>query len=173
MRIREEWVTVELARHLRADGWRIVSVHPPGGQGPFVIPREAMHRDIERSSFHPDVVAIRRRGGVSRVLIAETKPDRAALSSDVDKLQQLASSRDALLFVLFRCQTFSGGPEDGVDFDHYQSTLSEVLPIDFVIACAGDRRASSTSDALGPYALTEEVFAAEELIRKYSKATHE
>jgi hypothetical protein len=73
MTVSEEFVTIELASYLHNDGWRVISVHPPGGQGPFVIPKEATDRSIERGSFHPDVVAMRRERGVSRVLLAEVK----------------------------------------------------------------------------------------------------
>lgn len=169
MRIREEWVTVELASRLRDEGWRIISVHPPGGQGPFVIPRDAIDRVIERSSFHPDLVAIRQSEGKSRVLVAETKPSRSALERDIEKLRQLTLSRAALLFILFRCQRFPGGPKDGVDFEHYQEDPSQDLPIEFVVACAGEGRQSTRSDALLPYCLTEETYSASVLTQKYSQ----
>ena len=173
MTVREEWVTIELASILRAEGWRIVSVHPPGGQGPFVIPREALDRNIERNSFHPDLVAVRQRDGESRVLVAETKPTRTALVGDIAKLAVLAASRAAMLHVLFRCQKFPGGPSDGVDFDRYQSEFSGTFPIEFRVACAGETRSTTVKHDLSPYGLVEESFEMSALIRKYSKPADE
>jgi hypothetical protein len=173
MTVSEEFVTIELASYLQKDGWRVISVHPPGGQGPFVIPKEATDRSIERGSFHPDVVAIRRERGVSRVLLAEVKPTPRELDADVVKLKRLAQSRSALLFVLFRCQTFDGGPADGVDFDQYQSSVSDTLPIDFMVASEGDSFCLQHRDDLLPYRLTEIRFPFAHSNRTGLVTTHE
>lgn len=158
MNASEERITVRLATHLLADGWRVISVHPPGGQGPFVIPRKAIDRRIERSSFHPDIVAIRRDGSESRVVIAEVKPTRQELESDIVKLTELAKSRTALLFVLFRCQAFPGGPDDGIDFEKFQALPASRYPIEFIVACGGATFGATESPALRPYKLTEMTF---------------
>lgn len=155
MSVSEEKITVRLAAYLIERGWRVISVHPPGGQGPFVIPREATERAIERSSFHPDLVAVRRDASESRVVVAEVKPARSQLESDLDKLKQLTKSSAALLFILFRCQTFPGGPEDGVDYDRYQALPPADFPIEFIIASGGSTWEERPNSALSPYKLTE------------------
>lgn len=139
MTISEEFVTKYVANELSTSGWEIIAVHPPDGQGPFVIPRRAESRAIERSSFHPDVVAIRPNESFgAEVLVVECKPTRGELESDLEKLKSLADSRDALLFVLFRCQSFFGGPAVGVDYDRVFQVETAVLPIRFALACAGE-----------------------------------
>lgn len=142
--ITEEHVTRALARTLADAGRRIVAVHPPGGQGPFVIPRAPVEAEIERASYHPDVAAIRWSDGGANLLLAEAKVARDDLASDRLKLEELASNRRALLFALFRCQKFPGGPADGIDFETLAAVPTDKLPIEFVLACAG------TTDAVQP-----------------------
>ena len=156
---------MELASYLMAEGWRVISVHPPGGQGPFVIPREALDRSIERSSFHPDVVAVRREGSLTRVVLAEVKPTRRELESDIRKLQELSSSSTAMLFVLFRCQTFPGGPVDGVDLDLYRDAPPSSYPIEFIVASGGGEFSKQERTDLRPYMLTEMTFSEGDLER--------
>jgi len=133
MSISEERVTTALALRLAEEGASVISVHPPDGQGPFVIPKEAQVRAIERGSYHPDVVALRGSGRETKVLLAECKATEKELSSDLEKFRRLASDRSALQFILFRCQSTIHFPE-GLDFDFWRSEPTEHLPIEFILA---------------------------------------
>lgn len=138
----EEHVTRAVARKLSSEKWEIVAVHPPDGQGPFVIPKPPQSRQIERSSYHPDVVAIRPKVSVgAEIIIVECKLNESDLASDIEKLRDLASNRFALLFALFRCQKFTLGPAVGVDFEKASALKTAELPVQFALA------ARSTSDS--------------------------
>lgn len=131
----EEHVTRAVARKLVGEGWEVVAVHPPDGQGPFVIPKPPRDRRIERSSFHPDLVAVRSHQDLgAEIIIVECKLNAEDLASDYEKLRQLASSRFGLLFALFRCQKFNEGPEIGVDFEAVSLLSTEDLPVQFGLA---------------------------------------
>jgi hypothetical protein len=146
MNYSEEHVTRAIARRLVTDGWEIVAVHPPDGQGPFVVPKPPHSRDIERSSYHPDLVAIRSNQHTgAEVLIAECKLNPADLVSDRQKLSELAASRFSLLFVLFRCQKFTDGPEVGVNYEAVKLLPTELLPIQFALAAYSDHDSISSS----------------------------
>lgn len=161
--ITEEHVTRALATSLARAGWRIVATHPPGGQGPFVIPRSPLEKDIERASYHPDVAAVGGPGGNS-VLLAESKVALADLASDRLKLCELASNRLALLFAFFRCQQFPGGPADGVDFDSLSAVATADLPIRFVVACAGPEDAVEPDEPIEGFTCTRYVFSRKTLL---------
>jgi len=138
MKFSEEHVTRKLAITLQNAGCEIIAVHPPDGQGPFVIPKPPQLRDIERSSYHPDLVGIRRKDDGSLVLvIAECKLDENDLNDDYAKLKTLSESRDSLLFAFFRCQLFEDGPERGFDFEEISKLESSDLPLEFYLASQG------------------------------------
>ena len=88
----EEHVTRMLAKTLADNGHEIIAVHPPDGQGPFVIPKPKVRDDIERSSYHPDVVSLAsERDGRLFLYISECKLQESDLGSDRVKLKQFAS----------------------------------------------------------------------------------
>jgi len=135
----EEHVTRAASRRLVIEGWEVVAVHPPDGQGPFVIPKPPITRRIERSSYHPDIVAIRPSSNFgAEVMIMECKLRETDLELDVVKLQKLAQSRFALLFSLYRCQKFGGGPEVGVNFEKVSSLPTDKLPVRFGLAAMAE-----------------------------------
>ena len=103
MKLTEEHVTRKLAKLLALQGSEIIAVHPPGGQGPFVIPKVAKLDNIERSSYHPDIVAIRTNSnGSITLIIVECKLEESDLLSDIAKLTELAKSHESLLYALYR-----------------------------------------------------------------------
>lgn len=135
MNYTEEHVTRAVSRQLIKEGWEIVAVHPPDGQGPFVIPKAPKVRAIERSSYHPDVVAIRAKQKVgAEIMIVECKLKEVDLAGDLDKLRKLALSRFSLLFALYRCQRFDSGPDIGVELDHVSTLPTQQLPVQFGLA---------------------------------------
>lgn len=140
MKLTEEHVTRKLAKLLALQNCEIIAVHPPGGQGPFVIPKVAKLNDIERSSYHPDLVAIRNNSnGTITLVIAECKVNENDLLSDSVKLTQLAKNHDSLLYALYRCSSFKKGPKAAFDF-HYVSNLPiGRLPIEFILACKSNQ----------------------------------
>ena len=147
MRFTEEHVTRAVAWKLVDEGWEIVSVHPPDGQGPFVIPKPPKAKKIERSSFHPDLVAIRPKSNVgAELLIVECKLSESDLPSDREKLRQLATNRFSLLFALFRCQQFGQGPEVAVNYEVVSSLPTSQLPIRFGLAAMSSRDSISYSE---------------------------
>jgi len=132
------------------EGWEIISVHPPDGQGPFVIPRPPNARDIERSSYHPDIVAIRpKEGSGAEVIIVECKLNFADLNDDRDKLTNIAASRFSLLFILFRCQSFANGPRVGIDYETVKSLATDELPIQFGLAAHAEHDSVNSSTISG------------------------
>jgi hypothetical protein len=138
MKFSEEHVTRKLAITLQNQQCEIIAVHPPDGQGPFVIPKPPQLRDIERSSYHPDLVGIRIRNDRSLVLvIAECKLDEVELKDDYEKLKILSESRDSLLYAFFRCQLFQDGPTRGFDFEEISKLETSELPIEFYLASQG------------------------------------
>jgi hypothetical protein len=122
------------------EGWEVVAVHPPDGQGPFVIPKPPVARRIERSSFHPDIVAVRPSPDFgAEVMIMECKLLEKDLESDLVKLRTLALNRFSLLFALYRCQVFGGGPDVGVYFERVSSLPTQDLPIQFGLAAMANK----------------------------------
>jgi len=138
--ITEEHVTRKLAFTLASYGHEIVAVHPPDGQGPFVIPKSKKEKDIERSSYHPDIVSIDKSNSSGNTMfISECKLREEDLNSDIRKLREFASDIDSILYAFFRCQLFEGGPLIGFDFDAISKTPQRQLPLKFVLAAAGDK----------------------------------
>jgi hypothetical protein len=143
MNFTEEHVTRAAARKLVERSWEIVATHPPDGQGPFVIPKSPTLRNIERGSYHPDIVGIRpdQKFG-ARVLIVECKLDQQDLEADEQKLRTIASDTNTLLYILFRCKRFKGGPECAVDFDSLDQVPNQQLPVDFLLVAAAEINSS-------------------------------
>ena len=141
MRLTEEHVTKKLSLQLVQEGCEIVSIHPPDGQGPFVIRKSPIKDAIERSSYHPDVVAVK---NISppKLLIAESKLNEIDMQNDLVKLADFSKSRFSMLFAFYRCQNFKGGPKVGFDFDYISSLPTKDLPIEFVLACASNEASS-------------------------------
>ena len=157
----EEHVTRMLAKTLAETGHEIIAVHPPDGQGPFVIPKPKVKSDIERSSFHPDVVSVSEdKDGKLFLYISECKLKEPDLQSDRMKLATFASDKENLLYALFRCQKFPGGPEKGFDFESL-STLSKIdLPIRFILAAGGKNDLLNATEAdIGEYQCTKYLFS--------------
>jgi hypothetical protein len=145
--INEEHVTRQLAKSLAKVEHEIIAVHPPDGQGPFVIPKPKVNDDIERSSFHPDVVSLSfDKNGKLFLYISECKVETADLKSDREKLTKFARDKDSLLYAFFRCQTFPGGPEIGFNFDEISILKKEDLPIRFILAAASDQEILDKED---------------------------
>ncbi len=132
--ITEELITIAAATLLSKKGWEIIAVHPPDGQGPFTIPRGPQTRDIERASYHPDIVAICKDKLKTSILILECKVNRDDLASDVEKFNELTQSPESLYYICFRCQQFEGGPENSVDFNKLSKIDYKKLPIEFGFA---------------------------------------
>jgi len=133
--ITEEHITVATAHKLVLLGWEIIAVHAPDGQGPFTIPRAPKMRKIERSSYHPDIVAIKKdKDKKIKILIVECKVNQNDVNSDIEKIQNLTNSPDALYFICFRCHSFQGGPEIGVDFSKISESALNELPIEIGFA---------------------------------------
>jgi hypothetical protein len=166
MRLTEEHVTRAMARRLVSEGWEIVAVHPPDGQGPFVIPKPPKSKAIERSSYHPDIVAIRADGRSSaRVILVECKLSESDIPTDYKKLSELSNSRGSLLFVLFRCQKFPGGPALGVDYEAVSRLPNESLPVEFAVAAMSDKTRSSRMGDLGGLKCSQYLFEESDLLR--------
>lgn len=143
----EEHVTRMLAKTLAAQGHEIIAVHPPDGQGPFVIPKPKVKYDIERSSYHPDVVSLASdERGKLFLYISECKLNESDLSSDRLKLNKFASDRDSLLYAFFRCQKYQGGPEIGFDFDQVSKLPTGDFPIRFILAAGSSKEVLNMSD---------------------------
>ena len=132
--ITEEHITRAAANKLANEGWEIISVHPPDGQGPFTIPKPPQSRAIERSSYHPDIVAIKKEKTTMRIIIVECKVKKFDLWIDINKFKDLANNPDSLYFICFRCQKFENGPEIGVDYDELSKKDASELPIEFAFA---------------------------------------
>lgn len=139
MNISEEHVTRAMARELVHSGCEIVAVHPPDGQGPFVIPKPPQLRDIERGSYHPDIVALKDPKTDVKLIIVECKVDFDEVAADLKKLEALASNRQSLLFALFRCKKYENGPKHGFDYEKTAELETSSLPIEFVVAFAGKK----------------------------------
>jgi len=132
--VTEELITKATANKLAEDGWEIIAVHPPDGQGPFTIPKPPQDRAIERASYHPDIIAIKVDETGIKILIVECKVKKNDLSEDVEKLNKLATDPESLYFICFRCQKFEGGPELAVDYDELSKIPYTDLPIEFALA---------------------------------------
>mgnify|MGYP000737001793 CR=1 FL=1 len=139
MNISEEHVTRAMARELVDSGCEIVAVHPPDGQGPFVIPKPPQLRNIERGSYHPDIVALKNLRAEMKLVIVECKVEFSEVEADIDKLRALASHRQSLLFALFRCKKDEGGPQNGFDYEKVAELKTPSLPIEFIVAFAGKK----------------------------------
>jgi hypothetical protein len=132
--VTEEQITKATADKLAKEGWEIIAVHPPDGQGPFTIPKSPQTRAIERASYHPDIVAIKKEKENIKILLVECKVKKDDLGEDVDKFKELADNPESLYFICFRCQKFEGGPDLGVDYDDLSKRASSDLPIEFAFA---------------------------------------
>lgn len=166
MTFSEEHVTRAMARKLVEEGWEIVAVHPPDGQGPFVIPKPPLLRAIERSSYHPDIVALRqKRGDETRLMLVECKLNEGDLVDDLHKLSILSSSRQSLLFALFRCQLFVNGPGIAVDFDTVSQLSTNKLPIVFAVAAMGVSNSVTKLPKIGGFECSKYLFEGNELSR--------
>lgn len=165
MKITEEHVTRKLAKQLALDGSEIIAVHPPGGQGPFVIPKAAKLNDIERSSYHPDIVAIRTNpAGSITLIIAECKLDESDVLSDVVKLTELAKNHESLLYALYRCSSFEKGPKTAFDFVSVQNLPIGHLPIEFVLACKSKQSSIRALENIEKYKATLFTFSENDLL---------
>lgn len=166
MRLTEEHVTRAMARRLVSEGWEIVAVHPPDGQGPFVIPKPPKSKAIERASYHPDIVAIRDDGrGSARVMLIECKLLASDIQSDYKKLSELSAHRGSLLFALFRCQKFLGGPAFGVDYDAVSRLPTKSLPVEFAVAAMSEKTKSSRLEDLGGFRCSQYLFEKSDLLQ--------
>jgi hypothetical protein len=155
MKITEEHVTRALARALHVKGHDIVAIHPPGGQGPFVIPTDKSfsakynhrnsidgndNRAIDRSGIFPDVVSIDLNSGKNPILtISECKDSLESLIEDQKKFEMLASERKYLLYCLFRCKKFEGGPDSAFDFEQIAKLPTCELPIQFILSAPAEK----------------------------------
>ena len=164
MRYTEEHVTRAVARTLAADGWEIVAVHPPDGQGPFVIPKPPKSLKIERASFHPDVVAIRPNSHFgAQIMIVECKLKESDLDSDLEKLRELALSRFSLLFALYRCQKFVDGPDIGVDYETVSVLPADELPVQFGLAAMSEHGSSVSESTVEDFRCTTYLYSVGDL----------
>ena len=164
MNFTEEHVTRAMARFLVKKNWEIVAVHPPDGQGPFVIPKPPLLRAIERASYHPDIVALQSDGRKSaKLIVVECKLDEKDLDEDIKKLKALAASRSSLLFALFRCQRFPGGPQIAVDFEEVSNLPTSKFPIEFAVAAHGLKSKETKLPNIMGYQCTKVLFSAKEL----------
>lgn len=155
----EELVTRKLANLLADEGWEIVAVHPPDGQGPFVIPKEAEVEAIERSSYHPDIVAIRKGNEAGyEIAICECKDFKENLASDYVKITEFSKSRFSILFAMFRCQEYPGGPKQGVDFEEIKLLKTSELPVVFYFAAATQKNDSKVTFDINGFKATEYLF---------------
>src|SRR3989344_2180180 len=132
--ITEEHITRAAANKLANEGWEIIAVHPPDGQGPFTIPKPPQSRAIERASYHPDIVAIKKEKSTIRIVLVECKVKKSDLFGDIAKFKDLANNPDSLYFICFRCQKFVEGPEIGVDYEGLSQKDPSELPIEFAFA---------------------------------------
>jgi len=132
--ITEEHITRAAANKLVTAGWEIIAVHPPDGQGPFTIPKPPQSGAIERASYYPDIVAIRKEIRQTKILLVECKIRKPDLENDIKKFQELANNPDSLYFICFRCQKFNKGPEISVDYEALSIHDSSELPIEFAFA---------------------------------------
>jgi hypothetical protein len=162
--ITEEHVTRTMAKTLAASDWEIISVHPPDGQGPFVIPKPPNSTAIERSSYHPDIVAITKNRTPRKLAIVECKIQPNDVSKDIEKLQDLTKNRDSLLFALYRCQNFESGPMHGFDFEDISKKATLDLPFEFFVASKGDQNKIMEMDDLKPFKLFYYTFTVENLL---------
>lgn len=165
MTFSEEHVTRAMARQLVREGWEVVAVHPPDGQGPFVIPKPPLSRAIERASYHPDIVALRQEKdrASTKLMLVECKLDESDLDSDIDKLTELSANRQSLLFALFRCQRFAGGPKTAIDYDEVSQLPTDKLPIVFAVAAMGNTSKSTRVAPIGKFECFKYLFEGKDL----------
>ena len=134
----DEHITRATSNKLAKEGWEIIAVHPPDGQGPFTIPKPPRSRNIERASYHPDIVAIKKDNADIKIILVECKIKKSDLRGDLEKFEDLANNPDSLYFICFRCQKFDDGPELGVDYESLSSKNVSELPIEFAVAYMKD-----------------------------------
>jgi len=162
--ITEEYITKATANKLAEEGWEIIAVHPPDGQGPFTIPKPPKNKDIERSSYHPDIVAIKREANQTKILLVECKVKKPELDEDIEKFQKLANYPDSLYFICFRCQKFNGGPEVSVDYEALSQKDTLELPIEFAFAYLSGTGSLDIPKKIKSFRCHEFSFTAKELI---------
>jgi hypothetical protein len=166
MKVTEEHVTRKLAKMLALQRSEIIAVHPPGGQGPFVIPKVAKLDNIERSSYHPDIVAIRTNSnGSITLIIAECKLEESDVSSDLAKLTELAKSHESLLYALYRCSSFEKGPKTAFDFIAVSNLSIGKLPVEFVLACKSNQSSIKALQDIEKYKATLYTFSEYDLLK--------
>jgi hypothetical protein len=168
MNFSEEHVTRAMARQLVVEGWEIVAVHPPDGQGPFVIPKPPKRSAIERPSYHPDIVALRnnKSDGSTQLMLVECKLHEPDLDDDLVKLTELSANRTSLLYALFRCQRFAGGPSLGVDYARISHLPTHKLPVVFAVAAMGELTASTRISRVGGFECFKYLFGSKELAQR-------
>jgi len=166
MVITEEFVTRAAAWKLTKSGWEIIVVHPPGGQGPFTIPKPPQSKAIERGSYHPDIVAIKKEKDEVKILLVECKVNKTELGEDIKKFEELANNPNSLYFICFRCQKFEGGPKLGVDYDALCKKNISELPIEFAFAYRQNTGILEIPVKINHFRCTELSFSDKELLNK-------
>ena len=156
----EELVTMKLAKYLAQNGHEIISVHPPDGQGPFVIPKPSVTDSIERSSYHPDIVSLGTNvKGDKTLYISECKIYENDLLSDRRKLEEFASNDESILYAFFRCQIFENGPALGFDFDFISSLSRYEYPLHFILCATTSLQTTISNDSdIGGYSTSKYLF---------------
>lgn len=162
--ITEEHITRATANNLVKEGWEIIAVHPPDGQGPFTIPKPPQSRAIERASYHPDIVAIKEEKGSQRIILVECKVRKTELAGDIDKFKDLANNSDSLYFICFRCKKFNGGPKIGVNYEEVSKMDSSDLPIEFAFAYQKNTGSLDLPTKINKFRCYEFSFSEKELI---------
>jgi len=168
MTFSEEHVTRAMARQLVAEEWEIVAVHPPDGQGPFVIPKPPLSRAIERASYHPDIVALRDDKGKNstQLMLVECKLNEHDLDDDLVKLKELSANRKSLMFALFRCQRFVGGPSLAIDYERISKLPTNKLPVVFAVAAMGERTTTARIARIGGFECFKYLFGSKDLAQR-------
>ena len=162
--LREEHVTRKLAICLVSKKYEIISVHPPDGQGPFVIPVDSVESRIERGSIHPDLVAIDvDKFGKKWLTIAECKLLESDLEDDVEKFKILAGNRRYLLYAFFRCQSFLGGPNLGFNYSEISRMKTEDFPLKFMLAASADASKVVQVENIGSFKCHKYLFSSRDL----------
>jgi hypothetical protein len=97
--------------------------------------------------------------------LVECKLDNGDLVDDLQKLSILSSSRQSLLFALFRCQLFANGPKTAIDFDNVSQLSTSKLPIVFAVAAMGKSNLVTKLPKIGGFECSKYLFGADELSR--------
>ena len=162
--ITEEHITRATANKLVKEGWEIIAVHPPDGQGPFTIPKPPQSRAIERASYHPDIVAIKKEKNSPKIVLVECKVKKTELAGDIEKFKDLANNPDSLYFVCFRCKEFNGGPAIGVNYEKLSKLNFVDLPIEFAFAYQKNTGSLDLPQKINKFKCHEFSFTEKELI---------